>query len=126
MASLVFDKIEIDGVDYTQHLNESFEVQLEPASTMIKDGQTKIDYYDVTFSVKLYDSNVLSNSKIYKDASQTPQVCDIKFSGVTGARSILITDVIVNAVNDYEEQSSCVRVYGSKRAVSLAAATTES
>lgn len=118
--TLIFTGISIGGTPYDKHLMEGAEVTLEPQTTMIDDGQTLIDSYDVTFQVDLYESDVLSNANVNKDAGVDPTKTTVVFTGATGAQTLTISNVIVNATYNFENNRTAVRLTGSKRAVSIA------
>lgn len=124
--TLVFTGINVGGTDYSNHLNEGFEVTLEQLTDLVRDGQTLVSAWDVSFSVLVYDDAPLSDSNIVSNTAQTPVLTTVTFTGATGTDSIVISDVIVNASKVYDQNRMAVQLTGTKRAVSLANAVTES
>jgi len=124
--TLVFTGINVGGTDYSNHLNEGFEVTLEQLTDLVRDGQTLVSAWDVSFSVLVYDDAPLSDSNIVSNTAQTPALTTVTFTGATGTDSIVISDVIVNASKVYDQNRMAVQLTGTKRAVSLANAVTES
>lgn len=123
--ALAFTGLNINGVSYNTHLTESGEITIEPVEDRVSDNQTLVSAYDVSFSAKLYDSNVESDSNVYTNTANTANRVSVVFEGVTGGQSISITNVIVNGTKDFEDNRKAIRVYGSKRVTSLSAATTD-
>jgi hypothetical protein len=118
--SLVFDKVSINGVDYSPHLAESAEVTVEPVEQTVKNGQTLVSAWDVSFSVDLLDSNVINAaSLVYTNAANAPAQTFITFGGTAGAATLNITDVIINAVPNFEGERVAFTLTGSKRVTTL-------
>lgn len=124
--SLIFTKVAVNGIDYTEHLEESVEITPEPVTTRIEDGQTLPDAWDVNFSVALYDSAPLTDSNIYTNTAQDPTKSNIVFSGAPGSATLTLTSMIINGNKTYENNRMAVVLSGSKRVASLANAVTES
>lgn len=116
--TLIFTGITIGSNTYDKHLVESAEVTLEPLTTLVDDGQTLNDAYDVSFQVDLYEDGVLADANVNADGGSTKAT--IKFNGATGAQSLEIADVIINATLVFDNQRTAVRLTGTKRAVSIA------
>ncbi len=129
---LIFSEIEIqdsggtNGSTFDKHLVESAEVTLEAATSEIEDGQSLTDYYDVSFSVGLYDDTVLADSRVYTDASTEPIKANILFKKATGATTLTIEGVIINGNKDFGGNRVQAMLSGSKRAVSIANSIAES
>lgn len=117
---LVFQGVSINGVNYTQHLVEDVSVEVTENTTMIDDGQTIVDSYDVAFNFKVYDTNVASDSNIYTNASATPVKSNVVFQGTTGAATLTVSATIVNAKHDFGGNRVAWNLFGTKRGVSLA------
>jgi hypothetical protein len=118
--SLVFDKVSINAVDYTPHLADSAEVTVEPVEQTVRNGQTLVSAWDVSFSVDLLDSNVINaNSLVYTDASDEPALTNIVFGGTAGAASLTISNVIVNATPNFEGERVAFTITGTKRVTML-------
>lgn len=120
---LVFTGITIGGVAYDKHLAENAEITLEPTSTQVDDGQTKIDFYDVTFQCDLYNDTVLNDANVNKSASDDAKTT-LVFTGVDGGQTITISSIMVNATKTFDGNRMAIRLTGSKRAVSIANAIT--
>ncbi len=119
--SLVFDKVSINAVDYTPHLAESAEVTVEPVEQTVRNGQTLVSAWDVSFSVDLLNSNVINaTSLVYTDASDEPVLTNIVFGGTAGAATLTISDVIVNATPNFEGERVAFTITGTKRVTMLA------
>lgn len=129
---IIFDEIEItdagggSSATFDKHLVDAAEVTPEPATTMIDDGQTLTDYYDTTFAVNLYDDGVASDARVYNDASAEPVKADIIFKKASGAVTLTIPGVIINGTKTYDGNRVQFRLHGSKRAVKISDAITES
>lgn len=128
---LIFDSIEISDAgggnpeEYDKHLVERATVTPEPATTMIDDGQTITDYYDLTFEVGLYNADVLDDTRVYSDASTEPVRTDITFKRASGAVSLKIESVIINGNKDFSGNRVQSVLTGSKRGVSIDSVITE-
>lgn len=114
---LIFEKVNVNGVDYSLHLVENAEVSIEELTDLVDDGQTLVSAYDVSFSVELYDSAVISDTNIYSNASNIPSKTWIKFEGATGGATLNITDVIVNVRPNFENNRASYVLTGTKRGV---------
>jgi hypothetical protein len=123
--TLSFTGLNINGVSYSTHLTESGEITIEEQVDEVDDKQSLVSAYDVSFSAKLYDSNVAVDSNVYTNTAQSPSKVNVAFTGVTGGQTVSITGVIVNGTKDYDENRTAIRVFGSKRVTSLTAATTD-
>jgi hypothetical protein len=118
--SLVYDQVSINGVNYTPHLAESVEVTVEPVEQTVRNGQTLVSAWDVSFSVDLLNSNVINaTSLVYTNAASAPVQTYIVFSGTTGAATLNITDVIINATPNFEGERVAYTITGSKRVTTL-------
>jgi hypothetical protein len=118
--SLVFDKVSINGVDYTPHLSESAEVTVEPVEQTVRNGQTLVSAWDVSFSVDVLNDNVINAaSLVYTDASSAPVLTNVVFTGTTGAATLTISNVIVNATPNFEGERVAYTITGSKRTTTL-------
>jgi len=118
--SLVFDKVSINGVDYTPHLSDSAEVTVEPVEQMTRNGQALVSAWDVSFSVDLLDDNVVNaSSLVYTNTANSPTRTNIAFTGTTGAATLTIADVIINATPNFEGERVAYTLTGSKRVTTL-------
>ena len=118
--SLVFDKVSINGVDYTPHLSESAEVTVEPVEQTVRNGQTLVSAWDVSFSVDVLNDNVVNaSSLVYTNTANVPVQTFITFSGTTGAATLNITDVIINATPNFEGERVAYTLTGTKRVTTL-------
>jgi len=124
--SLIFTGVKVNAADYTLHLAEGAEVTIEEVVDQVDDGQTLVSAYDVSFSVDVYDDAPLSDSNVNTNTAVAPVKSNITFSGAPGSATLLITNVIVNGVRNYENNRSAIRLTGSKRTTSLTEAVTES
>lgn len=124
--SLIFTGIQVNGIDYSLHLEEGVEVPIEEVTDRVDDGQTLVSAYDVSFSVDIYDDAPLSDSNINTNTAQAPVKSNVTFVGAPGSVTLLVTDIIVNGIRNYENNRSAIRLTGSKRVTSLANAVTES
>lgn len=109
---------------YPLHLTESAEVTITPANDTVQDGQTIVSAYDVTFSVNLMNTGVLTDPFIYKDASASPVLARITFRGASGAQTMNIENVFINANRTFDGNRTQVNLSGSKRGVTLDSAVT--
>jgi len=117
--SLVFDKVSINAVDYTPHLAESAEVTVEPVEQTVKNGQTLVSAWDVSFSVDLLNTAVSSSTDVYTNTANTPVETFITFGGTAGAATLNITDVIINVTPNFEGERVAFTLTGSKRVTTL-------
>jgi hypothetical protein len=124
--SLIFTGVQVNTTDYTLHLAEGAEVSIEEVVDQVDDGQTLVSAYDVSFSVDVYDDAPLSDSNVNTNTAVAPVKSNITFSGAPGSATLLVTNVIVNGVRNYENNRSAIRLTGSKRTTSLTEAVTES
>lgn len=122
---LIYDSITIAAAGgaspetYDKHLVESATVTLEPTTSMIDDGQTLTDFYDVTFEVGLYEASVLADARVYSNGSSEPVKADISFNRATGGTTLKLESVIINGKRDFSGNRVQVVLNGSKRAVSI-------
>jgi hypothetical protein len=93
---------------------------------MVDDGQTLVSAYDISFSVDVYDDSPLTDSNVNTNTAQSPVKSNVTFTGAPGSATLLITNVIVNGIKNYENNRTSVRLTGSKRTTSLSTAVTES
>jgi len=125
--NLTFTGITINGVSFTEHLQESAEITIEPVTDLVDDGQTLPAAYDVSFAVDIYDANVLTNAvaDVYSDSSTSPNKIDVVFTGISGGTNVTISNVIVNGSKKYDQNRVAVTVSGTKRGVSLSSVISE-
>ena len=118
--TLAYDKVSINGVDYTPHLADSAEVTVEPVEQMVRNGQALVSAWDVSFSVDLLDDNVVNAASLaYTNTANSPTQTFITFTGTTGAATLNITNVIINATPNFEGERVAYTLTGSKRVTTL-------
>ena len=100
---------------YPLHVTESAEVTVEPVTDTVDDGQTLASAFDVSFTVNVYNTTLLADPFIYADASATPTRARISFVGATGAQTINVENVIINANRVFDGNRTAVQLTGSKR-----------
>jgi hypothetical protein len=128
--TLVFSNVAISAGSgsatnaYPLHLTESAEVTITPANDTVQDGQTIVSAYDVTFSVNLMNTAVLADPHVYKDASANPVLARITFRGASGAQTMNVENVIINANRTFDGNRTQVNLSGSKRSVTLDSSVT--
>ena len=123
--TLTFTGVNINGVDYSEHLQESAEITIEPVTDLVDDGQTLPSAYDVSFAVDVYDDALLSDTNVYTDSTTSPIKTNIVFTGISGGTNVTVPDVIINASKKYDQNRLAVTLSGTKRAVSLSTAVDE-
>ena len=123
--TLTFTGVNINGVDYSEHLQESAEITIEPVTDLVDDGQTLPSAYDVSFAVDVYDDALLSDSNVYTDSTTSPTKTNIVFTGISGGTNVTVPDVIINGNKKYDQNRIAVTLSGTKRAVSLSTAVDE-
>ena len=123
--TLTFTGVNINGIDYSEHLQESAEITIEPITDLVDDGQTLPSAYDVSFAVDVYDDALLSDTNVYSDSTTSPIKCNIVFTGISGGTNVTVPDVIINASKKYDQNRLAVTLSGTKRAVSLSTAVDE-
>jgi len=116
--SLIFDKVTINGVDYSPHLADSAEVTIEPVNQSVKNNQTLPSAWDVSFSVDVLNTNV-NTGAVYTSSSAEPVETWILFTGASGAQSLNITDVIITATPNFEGERTAYTLTGTKRVANL-------
>jgi len=124
--SLIFTGVKVNDADFSLHLMEGAEVTIEEVTDMVDDGQTLVSAYDISFSVDVYDDSPLTDSNVNTNTAQEPVKSNVTFTGAPGSATLLITNVIVNGIKNYENNRTSVRLTGSKRTTSLSTAVTES
>lgn len=117
--TLTFTGINVGGNVYTEHLQENAEITIEPITDLVDDGQTLPSAYDVSFSVDVYDSNLLTDPSVYTDSTASPTKTWIRFEGITGGTDINIADIYVNGNKKYDQNRLAVTLSGTKRGASL-------
>jgi hypothetical protein len=124
-TALIFTGITIEDAGggspetYDKNIVDEATVTLTPATSMVEDGQTFTDYYDVEYQVDMYDDGPLSDARVYSDASEDAIRAMIKFNGATGATDLTIDQNYINATKVFDGQRWKVRVFGSKRGVQI-------
>jgi len=127
---LIFTRIKIedegggDPAEFGLHLVESAEVQVEPVTSEVEDGQTLVDFYNCTFAVNLYDPNILDDARVHTASGDTVQRAKITFSGAVGATDVSFDGVIINGTRVFDQNRVAARLTGSKRGVSIDTITT--
>jgi hypothetical protein len=128
--TLVFSNIAISNATgaltnaYPLHLTESAEVTLTPVNDTVQDGQTIVSAYDVSFSVNLMNTAVLTDPFVYKDATSAPVLARITFRGASGAQTMNVENVFINANRTFDGNRTQINLSGTKRAVTLDGAIT--
>jgi len=100
---------------YPLHVTESAEVTIEPVTDTVDDGQTLASAFDVSFTVDVYNTTLLSDPFIYADSSATPTRARIQFVGATGAQTLNVENVVINANRVFDGNRTAIRLTGSKR-----------
>jgi hypothetical protein len=119
--TLIFNGVTINGTAYTFHLVDSAEVTVEPVTDTIDDGQTLTSAWDVSFAFKVYDDAVTTDTDIYTNASNTPVKAPyVRFDGAPGGATLNITNVIVNATPQFDENRVSYLLTGTKRVTTQA------
>ena len=116
----------MNGVDYSLHLQENAEIAIEPVTDLVDDGQTLPSAYDISFSVDVYDSNLMSDANVYTDSSTSPSKVWIEFVGVSGGQTLNIPDIFINGNKKYDQNRVAVTLSGTKRVTNVAAGIVES
>lgn len=130
--ALVFSNVTIQNTTgaspttYDNHVVDTVEVTVTPVTDTIKDGQTLAASYDVSLSVGLLNTNILSDSRVYTDTAQEPVTARIVFNGATGSRSLNIGNVIINGVKDYSGNRDVAIISATIRTTNVAATIIES
>lgn len=100
---------------YTLHDTESAEVTVEKVNDTVDNNQVLASAYDVSFKVKVYESNITTDPFVYKDTLQTPVLSQIGFLADTGGQTLNISNVIVNLSPDFSGTRLGWTLEGSKR-----------
>lgn len=115
--ALIFEKVTVNGVDLTPHLADSAEVTVEAVNQTVINNQTLPSAYDVSFSVQVLDTAAATNA--YADTSSEPVLTNCVFTGVSGAATLNITNVIVTATPDFSGERVAFTLTGTKRVTTL-------
>jgi hypothetical protein len=118
--TLIFNGVKVNNVAYTFHLVDSAEVTVEPVTDTIDDGQTLTSSWDVSFAFKVYDDGVLTNGDIYTNSANTPVKTTVSFDGAPGGATLTVTNVIVNATPQFDENRVSYLLTGTKRVTTQA------
>lgn len=116
--TLITKSVTVGSAEYETHLVEGTEITTEENSDLIDDGQTLVSSYDVTFSVTLYNPNVMNNNVINSNTVTAPVRTNITWTGINGAESFRISNVVVNARRTFDQNRTAYVLTGSKRGVS--------
>jgi hypothetical protein len=100
---------------YSLHDTESAEVTVEKVNDTIDNNQMLASAYDVSFTVKAYESNVTTDPFVYKDTSATPTLARMSFIADTGGQTLNVENVIVNLSPDFSGTRLGWVLEGSKR-----------
>lgn len=117
--TLSFEKVNVNGVDYTPHLAESAEVTVEPVEQTVRNGQALVSAWDVSFSVDLLDDAIASSANVYTNTANSPVQTYIRFDATAGGATLNITNVIVNVTPNFEGERVAYTLTGSKRVTTL-------
>jgi len=118
-TALVYDKVTVNAVDLTPHLADSAEVTVEPINQTVSNGQTLPSAWNVSFSVSILNTNA-ATAAVYSDSTAEPVSTFITFSGVTGAATLNITNVIITATPDFSGERVAYVLTGSKVMTNIA------
>ena len=116
---IIFKGIKIGTTEYDKHLTESGEITEEPVEDTVDDGQTLPAKYNVSFSVTVYDDDVMTDANIYKDATDEPVKTTVTFQGVAGALEAEMPDMIVSVRRDFSQNRLGYVLKGTRTGVSL-------
>jgi len=105
---------------YPLHVTESAEVTLTPVTDTVDDGQTLASAYDVSFTVDVFNTTLLSDPHVYKDASTSPVLARIIFNPATGGQQLNVENVYINANRDFSGNRTAIRLTGTKRVTNAA------
>jgi len=117
--SLTFTGVKVNGVSYSPFLDESVEVTVEPVVDTVNNGQSLPSAYNVSFSVNIYNTNILTDANIYSNTASTPVETIVEFTGGTGGQTLNINGVIVHASQAFDAGRSAFTIGGSKRVTAL-------
>lgn len=122
---IIYKEIEItdaggaNAAQFDKHLVENASVTPTPSTSMVDDGQTLTDFYDVEFQADVYEASLLADARVYSDGGSEPVKADIIFKGAAGSQDLKIESVIINGNHNFEGNRRAVRITGTKRAVDL-------
>ena len=123
--TLVFSQIGISAADgtgttnYALHVNESAEVSITPVTDAVDDNQTLASAFDASFSVNVFNASILSDTRVYKDTTQSPTLARITFWEATGGQRMNIENVIINANRDLSGSRVAINLSGTKRVTNV-------
>lgn len=116
--TLNFDQVVVGGVVFDRHLMETATIDITENETAISNNQKEPSSYDVEFSVALYNSEALLASSIYRNAADAISKTSIAFQGGEDTATLIINDVVVNLVPNYEDDKAAYVLSGRKRGLS--------
>lgn len=130
--SLVFSNVTLQNTTgaspttYDNHVVDTVEVTITPVSDTVKDGRTLDASYDISLTVGLLNTNILSDSRVYTDTAQEPVSARIVFNGATGARTLNIGNVYINGRKDYSGNRDVALLTATIRTTNVSATIIES
>lgn len=119
-TSLEIDPVGSAAVEFDKQLTEGVELTIEEVTSLIEDGQTSTDAYDVTISIETYDLAILDNAGVNTDASAAQVKSDIELKGAVGAADRKVSGIYLNGTKIFDGNRTKARVMGTKRVARLA------
>jgi hypothetical protein len=130
--SLVFQNVTVQNANgaspttYDNHVVDTVEITVTPVNDTVKAGMTLAASYDVSFTVGLLNTNILSDSRVYSDTAAEPVLARIVFNGATGATNLNVGQLYINGHSDYSGNRRVALISGTIRTTNVAATIIES
>lgn len=105
---------------YDKQLTEGVALTVEEVTSLIEDGQTSTDGYDLTISVETYDLDILDNAGVNTDASEAQTKSTIELKGAVGAADRKVEGIYLNGKKIFDGNRTKAVVMGTKRVARLA------
>jgi hypothetical protein len=106
---------------YALHLKESATVTITPIEDVVDDGQTLTSGYDIEALSTVFNTNIISDSRVYSNTAAEPIKARLRFIGATGSISVNVENVIINANQTFDGNRTGYSLKATKRGASLTA-----
>ena len=117
---IIYDSITLTNTDstnvatYDKNVIEGAELNLEPARTLVEDGQSAHDSYNASFKVESYDLSILDDARICTDASVDMVKSNITFNATPGSEGRMLKGLYIRGTKVYDGNRIKARITGSK------------
>jgi hypothetical protein len=111
---------DLDGTNTTVYRfneTETAVITVTPETVTVDDGQTLPNQFRMEFTAKSYNANMLTDPRVYTNASATPQYCNLNLFGAPSAQNMNVLNVIVHGFQDFSGTRTSVTIGATKWAV---------